>query len=100
MIRRIVIFGAAGDLTFRYLLPALARLHEAGRLPGGLTIAALAHEDWDTGTYRGQAAERLGRHAGDVANSSREALTAMLEYHRADVGVIARRWRRHSQRFS
>ncbi len=90
MIRRIVIFGAAGDLTFRYLLPALARLHEAGRLPDGFTIAALARDDWDTGTYRSRAAERLERHAAGVAHSSREALTAMLEYHRADVGDRAR----------
>jgi hypothetical protein len=35
MIRRMAISGAAGDLTFRFLLPALAELHEAGRLPDG-----------------------------------------------------------------
>lgn len=87
MIRRIGIFGAAGDLTFRYLLPALARLHEAGRLPDGFAIVALARDDWDTQTYRSQAAERLERHAAvEVSPSSREALTAMIEYHRADVG--------------
>ena len=33
--RRMAISGAAGDLTFRFLLPALAELHEAGRLPDG-----------------------------------------------------------------
>ena len=81
MIRRIVIFGAAGDLTFRFLLPALAQLHEADRLPDGFKIVALAREDWDTETYRSQVAERLD----DVAASSREALIAMLDYHRADV---------------
>jgi glucose-6-phosphate 1-dehydrogenase len=86
MIRRIVIFGAAGDLTFRYLLPSLAQLHEAGSLPDGLTVVAVARDDWDTRTFRRRAAERLERHAGDVAHASREALTAMLEYHRADVG--------------
>jgi len=75
-----VIFAAAGDLTFRFLLPALAQLHEAGRLPDGFKIVALAREDWDTETYRSQVAERL-----DASSSSREALIAMLEYHRADV---------------
>ncbi len=42
MIHRMVIFGATGDLTFRFLLPALAQLHEDGRLPDGFTIVALA----------------------------------------------------------
>jgi glucose-6-phosphate 1-dehydrogenase len=90
MIRRIVILGAAGDLAFRYLLPALARLHEAGRLPDSFTIVALARDDWDTAIYRSRAAERLERHAAGVARSSREALTAMLQYHRADAGDRAR----------
>jgi glucose-6-phosphate 1-dehydrogenase len=81
MIRRIVILGAAGDLTFRFLLPALARLHESGRLPDGSSIVCLARKDWDTETYRRRAAQWLE----DFAAPSREALTAMLEYHRADV---------------
>jgi len=85
MIRRIVILGAAGDLTFRFLLPALARLHEDGRLPDGFTIVALARKDWGTETFRARAAQWLERHAANVAASSREALTAMLEYRRADV---------------
>ena len=85
MIRRLVIFGATGDLTFRYLLPALAQLHEDGRLPDGFTIVALAREDWDTETFRNQAAERLERHAANIPTASREALTALLEYHGVDV---------------
>jgi glucose-6-phosphate 1-dehydrogenase len=75
------ILGAAGDLTFRFLLPALAELHEAGRLPDGFEIVGLARDDWDTVTYRHQATEWLD----DRAASSREVLVAMLEYHRADV---------------
>jgi glucose-6-phosphate 1-dehydrogenase len=35
MSHRIVIFGASGDLTARELMPALARLHEVGKLPPG-----------------------------------------------------------------
>ncbi len=85
MVRRIVIFGATGDLTFRYLLPALAQLHEDGRLPDGFTIVALAREDWDTETYRSRAAERLELHAASGPTPSREAFTGLLEYHRADV---------------
>jgi glucose-6-phosphate 1-dehydrogenase len=33
MIRRFVIFGASGDLTSRYLLPALVEFRAAGSLP-------------------------------------------------------------------
>ncbi len=33
MIKRLVIFGATGDLTARYLLPGIAALHDAGLLP-------------------------------------------------------------------
>jgi glucose-6-phosphate 1-dehydrogenase len=86
MIRRMVILGAAGDLTFRFLLPALARLHEDCRLPDGFTVVALARKDWDTESFRSRAAQWLERHADNIAAPSREALTAMLEYHRADVG--------------
>ena len=83
MIRRMAILGAAGDLTFRFLLPALAELHEAGRLPDGFEILALARDDWDTETYRHHAAEWIDDRAS--SSSSCEALVAMLEYHRADV---------------
>ena len=38
---RIVILGVTGDLARRYLVPALARLEEAGRLPAGLDIVGV-----------------------------------------------------------
>ncbi len=41
MIKRLVIFGATGDPTARYLLPGIAALHDAGLLPEGLPIAAI-----------------------------------------------------------
>ncbi len=85
MIRRMLILGAAGDLTSRYLLPALARLHEAGRLPDGFEISGLARDDWDTKTFRSFAEERLAEHAADVCAEARGALVKTLEYHQADV---------------
>ena len=33
MSHRLVIFGANGDLASRKLMPALARLHQVGKLP-------------------------------------------------------------------
>jgi glucose-6-phosphate 1-dehydrogenase len=38
MIRRLVLFGASGDLTARYLMPALAILHQSGQLPDRFRI--------------------------------------------------------------
>ncbi len=51
MIERLVIFGAAGDLTSRYLVPALARLHESGMLPEPLSVLGISQENWDTAEW-------------------------------------------------
>ncbi len=48
MIERIAIFGTTGDLTPRYLLPALARLHGTGSLPEDFEISCLARDDCGT----------------------------------------------------
>jgi glucose-6-phosphate 1-dehydrogenase len=85
MIDRLVIFGAAGDLTGRYLMPALARLLAAGAAPGGLSVLGVALEDWDRARFRSHVAERLSRHAADVAASARDDLGARLDYRRVDV---------------
>ena len=85
MIRHMLILGATGDLTFRYLLPALAQLRDAGELPEGFTISALGHHDWDTESYRAHVGERLARHAADVSEEARSGLAEAIEYHRADV---------------
>lgn len=85
MTRQLVILGASGDLTSRYLLPALARLHEAREFPQEIRILGVARDEWDTETFRRHIAEKLERHAAHVAQSSREAVTSALEYRRADI---------------
>lgn len=85
MIRRIAILGAAGDLTFRYLLSALASLCAAGRLPPDFRILALAHRKWESEAYRRVAATRLARHAEGVDPAVRRALVEMIDYRCADV---------------
>jgi len=85
MIRRLVIFGASGDLTSRYLLPALAQLQAAGKLPQRLEIIGVAREDWDTEAFRQHVAETLQRHAAGVAPNFRAAVISMLQYRQADV---------------
>ena len=63
VLKRLILFGASGDLTGRFLLPALAALHANGRLPDGFQIRGAATRDWDEEAFRRFAAERLNEHA-------------------------------------
>ena len=86
--KRIVIFGATGDLTARYLIPALAKLYEAGRLPSGIKIIGVDRSEWknDKNGFRRLMLDSLERHAGGVsANARARMVTEILEYRRADV---------------
>ncbi len=83
--RRLVILGATGDLTGRYLLVALAELATAGFLPDDLTVVGVAREPWDDVTFRRHAEERLARHAPNLAVAVRHALVERLSYVAGDV---------------
>jgi glucose-6-phosphate 1-dehydrogenase len=47
----IVIFGGAGDLSVRKLLPALYMAHQHGRLEAGCRIIGVGRQDWDRERY-------------------------------------------------
>jgi len=47
----IVIFGAAGDLSWRKLLPALFMAHVHGRLDAGCRIIGAGRQPWDRAAY-------------------------------------------------
>ncbi|MEW6246398.1 MAG: glucose-6-phosphate dehydrogenase [Nitrospirota bacterium] len=85
MIRRLVIFGASGDLTSRFLVPALARLQQGGMLPDGVHVLGLARDDWDTEAFRRRIEEKLEYTSPPVYPSSRKDILSILEYRRADV---------------
>jgi glucose-6-phosphate 1-dehydrogenase len=85
MIERLVIFGATGDLTARYLLPGIAALHAAGRLPRGFTLTGAGREDWDGEQFRQWAAEQLDRHGDGVSADARQAVVAACDYMQSDV---------------
>jgi glucose-6-phosphate 1-dehydrogenase len=88
VVERIVIFGATGDLTGRYLIPALARLYEAGKLPRGIKITGVDRKGWnnDKNGFRRLVLDSLERHAGGVSASSRAKMAVeVLEYRRANV---------------
>jgi glucose-6-phosphate 1-dehydrogenase len=85
MIERLVLFGATGDLAGRYLLPALAALHAARRLPAGFEVIGTSREDLDEHAFRQTAGERLEQHAADVPAAAREAVLRSLGYRPVDV---------------
>ena len=83
--RTLVILGATGDLTGRYLLGALAELACTGYLPADLTVVGVAKDPWDTARFREHAAERLQRHAPHLAAGGRAELVERLSYVAGDV---------------
>lgn len=84
MIERLVIFGAGGDLTGRYLLPALARLRAEGRLPDRFEVIGAGRGDDDDAGFREHAARELDEHAPDLPGDARARLLDSLSYRRAD----------------
>ena len=48
----LVIFGAAGDLTKRLLVPALENLQQAGLLPKEFAVIGVARRDMDDEAFR------------------------------------------------
>jgi glucose-6-phosphate 1-dehydrogenase len=85
MIARLALFGASGDLAARYLLPALAALHDAGRLPEGFEVVGAARQDWDDEAFRRHAAAALARHAPSASSGAREAVVRALRYRRVEL---------------
>jgi glucose-6-phosphate 1-dehydrogenase len=83
--RRLVILGATGDLTGRYLLVALAELAAAGSLPDDLAIVGVAREPWDEVTFHRHAAELLARHGAGLPAAVRDGLVKRLSYVAGDV---------------
>ena len=85
MINTIVILGASGDLTARFLFPAILRLHEDGNLPEDFRIVGIARNDWNTEKFRRHVEEKMAESTSRKASSSCEAIFANTEYHQSDV---------------
>ncbi|MCP9447762.1 MAG: glucose-6-phosphate dehydrogenase [Nitrospira sp.] len=84
MIQTLVIFGASGDLTSRFLMPAIVRLHEGGNLPEGFRVLGIAQDEWNTERFRRHLEQRPPfAESGPVA--VREAVLGQTDYCRADV---------------
>jgi glucose-6-phosphate 1-dehydrogenase len=85
MIKTIVILGASGDLTTRFLFPAILRLHEDGHLPEDFHIVGISREDWNTEKFRRHVEEKMAESPSPKASSSCGAILANTEYQKGDV---------------
>ncbi len=85
MTTSIVILGATGDLTSRYLFPALVQLISLGHLDEDLQIVGVAQDPLDADGFRAHVAEQLRRHAGTATENTRSRLVAASTYVSGDV---------------
>ncbi len=85
MTTSVVILGATGDLTSRYLLPALAQIVGLGHLEDGLRIVGVAQDPLNTDGFRSHVAEQLRQHAGTATEDTRARLVAASSYVSGDV---------------
>src|SRR4029077_48301 len=63
----LVIFGAAGDLTQRLLLPVLSNLKRAGLLPANFAIVGIARSPKTDDAFREELVESLSRYGNSTA---------------------------------
>src|ERR1700757_5300919 len=77
-----VLFGAAGDLTKRKLVPALFNLVKAKLLPDAFAVVGVSVDDLDVESFRNQVSEFLPVH--DAA--AYDWLRSRLFYERGDFG--------------
>lgn len=85
MLTKFAILGAAGDLTSRLLLPALANLKRDHALPDAFEVVGVGLEPLSTDSFRAHIAESLAEFAKDVPEADRSALVGRLSYKQADV---------------
>jgi glucose-6-phosphate 1-dehydrogenase len=85
MIERLLLMGATGDLTARYLLPALASLQDAGELSDRFQLIAAGRDDWQDDVFRRWAADQLQRHAGELPAPAKDAVVRSSTYRQVNV---------------
>jgi glucose-6-phosphate 1-dehydrogenase len=85
---RIVIFGGAGDLSWRKLLPALYMAYVHGRLPADCRIVGLGRQTWSTVDYVAfirRSSEKFVEPSA-FSQTSWQAFLDQLEYLQVDAG--------------
>jgi glucose-6-phosphate 1-dehydrogenase len=90
VIERLVVFGGTGDLSGRYLLPALAALKAGGHLPERFELVCASREDWSDERFRSWAADWLEREGTGVAAGASAAVVGSSRFERLDLADPAR----------
>jgi len=83
----VVIFGAAGDLTKRKLIPALYNLSSHGLMPAQAAVVGVARRPLDDAEFRTQMAEELQKYA--TSPVSAEVASAFTARHHFVGGDLA-----------
>lgn len=86
MITRLVVFGATGDLTGRYLMPALAALRAGGQLDSRFQLVGTGRAAWDDDEFRRRMAAQLDQHAAHLPDEARTAVVRASRYRSSDLG--------------
>jgi glucose-6-phosphate 1-dehydrogenase len=82
VIDRLIVIGL-GDVTMRYLLPALAELMEAGELADDFSFIGVGRDDESSDWLRDKAASALEEQS-DADEESQQRLVDSITYQRAD----------------
>ncbi|OIK26028.1 glucose-6-phosphate dehydrogenase [Streptomyces malaysiense] len=85
MIGHLVVLGATGDLSGRFLMPALAALHAAGHLGDGFRLTGASREELTTERFREWITDWLDRQGAGIPAEARRAVVESAHYRRADV---------------
>jgi glucose-6-phosphate 1-dehydrogenase len=85
VIRHLVIFGAAGDLTSRFLIPALASLQRARKLPRGFDLLGISRQKLTAAAFRRYLLQRQPRDGEEKGARLPPSLWRRLRYRSADV---------------
>jgi len=78
----LVVFGGAGDLAYRKLLPALYQRHRDGQLPAVGRIIGVSRRPMSDGEYRTATREALARHVppSDLEGTTVETFLKRLHF--------------------
>ena len=88
----LLLFGATGDLSLRYLFPSLVHLLRDRLLPAEFRVVAIGRQDYDEAGFRAWLRERLGeRGHAQSAPPSRTCWPAPTTW--PWTWAMARRWR-------
>jgi glucose-6-phosphate 1-dehydrogenase len=80
----LVIFGAAGDLTQRLLLPSFYNLQQSGLLPEGFAIIGVARADKDDAAFRDELKDSLGKFVKGATAEGQKWLAERMYYVRGE----------------